>query len=142
MRVFGHPLHAIVVSFPIGLLGTLPLWDVLSRFAVVRDLPVVGFYTELAGLLAGAVAAVTGFFDLVKLPEGPSLSLAIRHAAVVLLGTCAFGAAFALRSASLPPTLAVTALDTLGVCVLAVGGWLGGHLVFEHGVGVSPRAPE
>ena len=95
----------------------MPLWDVLSWFAVVRDMASVGFYTELVGLAAAVVAALTGFFDLVKLPEGPSLSTGIRHAVVVLLGTSAFGAAFALRSASLPPTLAVVLLDAFGVCV-------------------------
>jgi uncharacterized membrane protein len=31
--------------------------------------------------------------------------------------------------------LAVLALETLGVLLLTVGGWYGGHLVFHYGIG-------
>ena len=141
MRLFGHPAHPIVVAFPIALLALTPLWDGLEFFGVAK-LALVSYWTELAGLVGGGLALLTGLADFVDLKE-PSVNLttsALRHAAFALATLGLYVVAFAVRSGpSGEVTVVVLGLELLGVLGLGITGWLGGHLVFGYGVGVDER---
>jgi uncharacterized membrane protein len=108
----------------------------------IANLAPVGYWTELAGLVGGGLAAVTGLADFMGL-EAPSPELtktALRHAGFAVGTLVLFVLAFAFRGgAAGEPTLLVVALELLGALGLGVTGWLGGHLVFGHGVGVDDR---
>lgn len=139
MRFLGHPVHPIVVAFPIALLVLTPLWDAAQHFGVAR-LALVAYWTEVAGLIGGALAAVTGLADFLGLKE-PSQKLtdtALRHAGFAFTTLGLFVGAFVARGGpSGEPGLLVIALELVGALGLGVTGWLGGQLVFGHGVGVS-----
>jgi uncharacterized membrane protein len=141
MRFLGHPVHPILVAFPIALLVLTPIWDGLALFGVATLAP-VGYWTELAGLVGGGLAAVTGLVDFMGLDEpSPELtSKALRHAGFAVATLGLFVVAFAFRGgASGEPTLVVVGLELFGALGLGVTGWLGGHLVFGYGVGVDER---
>jgi uncharacterized membrane protein len=139
MRLFGHPLHALLVAFPIGLLALTPLWDALSWLMNSNELALVAYHCELAGLIAASVAALPGFIDLVKLSEGARSRTGARHALIMLAAASLFGVAFAFRSRAQIPGALVCSLDALAALTLAVGAWFGGELIFRHGVGVRAR---
>jgi uncharacterized membrane protein len=140
LRVRGHPVHPMLIAFPIGLLMLAPVWDALGW---IRDEPMwwaIGFWTSAAGLALGVLASVAGFVDLLALPDGSRAGrVAVNHMMVMC---CALGAFFisvmlrngvaALHGGKLAT---VFALDAFGCATLVVGGWLGGELVFRHGVG-------
>ncbi|HVR18625.1 MAG TPA: DUF2231 domain-containing protein, partial [Polyangiaceae bacterium] len=65
MRLFGHPVHPLVVAFPIALLALTPLWDVVALAGIEPRLSFVAYWSSLAGLVAGGVALVTGVLDFV-----------------------------------------------------------------------------
>ena len=142
MRLFGHPVHPIVVAFPIGLLALTPLWDGAAYFDLAPALATVGYWTELAGLVGAALALTTGLVDYLKLKD-PSTELtnaALRHAAFAFSTIGVFVLAFALRGGSSgTPGLLVLGLEIVGALGLAATGWLGGHLVFGYRVGVDER---
>jgi len=139
MRVFGHPVHAIVVEFPIGLLVTAFVWDAGAWLGLEPRLAIAGYYSELTGLVLGALAVATGVLELLS----PALSAelrpkVLRHAGASLAAASLFVVAFALRrkaGADATPTTVVLALEALGAATLGVTGFLGGELVFRHGVG-------
>ncbi|MFZ5896973.1 MAG: DUF2231 domain-containing protein [Myxococcota bacterium] len=138
MRLLGHPLHALLVAFPIGLLALIPLWDGLAWLLAARELALVAYYSEVAGVVAAALAALVGFWDLLKL-EADELRIGIRHALGVIAACSAFGGALALREPTELPSAIVCSLDGMGAVLLAVGGWFGAELVFGHGVGMRSR---
>jgi uncharacterized membrane protein len=141
MRLLGHPVHPILVAFPIALLVLTPLWDGLAFFGIAKLAP-VGYWTELAGLVGGGLAAVTGLVDFMRLEEpSPELTkAALRHAGFAVATLTLFVIAFAFRGeVSREPNLLVVLLEVVGAVGLGVTGWLGGHLVFGFGVGVDER---
>jgi len=144
MRLFGHPIHPALVAFPIALLGLTPVWDVLAMAGVMSDAGLLAYYGQLAGLIAGGLAVVTGFADLLKIPESEAatVKVALTHAGFALGVLSLFGLAFAFRGPrTSAPGLMVVALDVAGALALAVTGWLGGELVFRRAVGVEARKP-
>ena len=141
MRFLGHPVHPILVAFPIALLALTPLWDGLAFFGVANLAP-VGYWTELAGLIGGGLAAVTGLVDFMGLKEpSPELTnTALGHAGFAVATLALFLIAFAFRGGeSGEPKLLVLGLEVVGALGLIVTGWFGGHLVFGYGVGVDER---
>src|SRR5689334_9335660 len=121
MRLFGHPLHPILVCFPIALLALTPLCDALAWLGVATELGRVGHFLELFGLVGGAFALVTGFVDFYGLEE-PSQKLtrtALTHAALAVTMLSIFGLAFALRGGSTTgPRPVAVGLELVGALVL------------------------
>jgi uncharacterized membrane protein len=65
MRVFGHPLHAVLVTFPLGLLTLVPVWDALAWLGV-SGASAAAYLGQIAGVVGGLLAAVTGSIDFVR----------------------------------------------------------------------------
>lgn len=138
MRLFGHPVHPMLVVFPLGLLTLVPLWDALVCLDVLPEAAQLAYWTQLAGLIGGALAVVTGVGDLMRHADEPQvLTTGLRHGFLAGTALSFYVVAFAMRSSALAPSLAVCALDVFGTGCLAAAGWLGGHLVFKQRVGVE-----
>ncbi|HET9158528.1 MAG TPA: DUF2231 domain-containing protein [Myxococcaceae bacterium] len=147
LRVLGHPVHAALSDFPLVL---LLLWVALDGAALVVGSPLLwmlGRWALIAGLVAAVLAASAGFIDY--LAVGTNVPRAVRtasaHLAVMLSVTCIAAIDLVYRGAAAPTgiglVLHVAAL-VLVAAGLGLGGWLGGHLVFHHGVGMDPREDE
>jgi uncharacterized membrane protein len=136
----GHPVHPMLVAFPIGLLALSPAWDALGWLRAETVWWAIGFWTSAAGLAFGILAAIAGFVDLLALDgESAAGRVATNH---MIAMCCALGVFFVsvmVRNGSAPlhglKLTGVFVLDALGSATLVVGGWLGGELVFRHGVG-------
>ena len=144
MRLFGHPVHPMLVAFPIALLALTPVWDALAWANVLRDGRITAYYSEAAGLITAGLAAIAGFADLIKIPQSESANAktALIHAGLALTMLSLFGVAFALRGgAAGSPSVLVLGLEAAGALCLGVTGWFGGELVFRRGVGVEAKKP-
>jgi len=144
LRVAGHPLHAALSDFPMVL---LLLWVVLDAGALALGSPLLwmmGRWALIGGTAAAALAASAGFVDYLALAESRpgAVRTASIHLAVMLSVTSVAVVDLVFRGAAPPAgagrVLHVAALVLVG-SGLAAGGWLGGHLVFHHGVGVDPE---
>jgi uncharacterized membrane protein len=136
-RVARHPIHPMLVPIPIG------LWI----FAFVCDLAFVlgsgsslwytlGFYTMIAGVLGALLAAIPGVIDMLSLSGAPK-KLALTHMALNLAVIVVSAVNIGMRIngtelAGLPLALSVIAMTLLGA-----SGWIGGHMVYVHHVGVD-----
>jgi len=137
-----HPIHPMLVVFPLGLLFTAVVFDVLTLLTGSQLWRTLAFYDIAAGLIGALIAAVPGFVDYLSL-RGQARTLATWHMALNLTTVALFAVSWALRtqwgSQWIPPGSSLPqGLTIVGAVVLGVGGWLGGHLVYVHGVGVEP----
>lgn len=140
LRVFGHPLHAVLSDVPVGLLGTSLVWDAVG---VLGGEPVwwaISFWCIALGLAAAAAAATAGFFDYAAIgQDDPAQATATRHMLFILGALTPYAVSLAVRGGAAPPSggaaIGVLLLEGSGLLLLSVGGWYGGHLVFHHGVG-------
>ena len=144
LSVFGHPLHAVLSDVPVGLLGTSLVWDAVG---VWRGEPVwwaISFWAVALGLAAAAAAAAAGLVDYVAIAQDdPAQATATRHMLFVLGALAPYAASLAVRGGAAAPSgtalFGILLLEGLGLLLLSVGGWYGGHLVFHHGVGRERR---
>ena len=141
-RLFGHAVHPMLIVFPLGLLSTAVVFDVVGLISGEVRWYRVAYYVIAAGIVGGLAAAATGWIDWTAIPartRAKRIGLVHGIGNVVVLGL--FGLSWFIRRASAepPPTEAVVA-SIVGLGVALVTGWLGGELVERLGVGVSEGA--
>jgi uncharacterized membrane protein len=136
-RIARHPIHPMLVPLPIGLWIFAFLCDLAYVLGVGASLWfTLGFYTMIAGLLGALLAAIPGFIDMLSL-RGPLKKLALTHMALNLTVVALFGINIALRINGSEVAGLPLALSVVGITLLAVSGWIGGHMVYVHRVAVE-----
>jgi uncharacterized membrane protein len=138
-----HPIHPMLIPFPIALWVFSLIADVIYIWRgdpVWRDF--IAFYTLMAGIIGGTMAAVPGLIDWLSLKDPEVVKIANWHARLNVIALLIFAASFYLRTASGASIVGGSytipvALSVIGVILIAISGWLGGELVFNHGVAVS-----
>src|SRR6266404_1382643 len=112
----GHPIHPMLIPFPIALLVFSLIADLIYLW---QGNPIwesyLAFYTLLGGLIGGAAAAIPGLIDWATLTDRDAVRVANWHARVNIITLAIFAASFYLRTS-------------------------GGELVFKHRVAVSESA--
>jgi len=141
VALVGHPVHAMLVHFPIAfVVGTLGA-DVLWWYGADDFWLRAGNWMSGLAFLGGIAAAIAGTAELL-LVKGIRIRVASwTHATAAMMLISILGANWGLRMAGgevLPHGLALSAL---GVLFAAFAGWHGGKLVLDHGVSViaSPK---
>lgn len=134
-----HPLHPMLVAFPIGLLVFSLICDLIQLLgwggAVWAD---VAYYTMAGGIVGALVAALPGLIDLLSLSGRPK-TIGIWHMCINLLAVVIFVIDFWLRTTGVAMSNTPILLSVIGVALLGVSGWLGGQLVYVHGVAVEAQ---
>ena len=142
VKLAGHPLHQMLIVFPLGLLATAVVFDVIY---LVTDDPTwtqAAYYMIGAGVIVGLMAAVPGTLDWLAIPRGTRAKrIGLIHGVgnVIVVGLFAVSWFLRQNDPALPPTGAVVA-GLLGAGIAVVTGWLGGELVDRLGVGVDDGA--
>ena len=140
-----HPVHPMLIPFPIALWVFSLVADVIYLW---RGNPIwknwIAFYTLLAGIIGAAAAAVPGLIDWLSITDRAVVKLANWHARLNVIALVVFCADFYLRttrgaswvggSLTIPLLLSV-----VGIVLIGISGWLGGEMVYVHGVAVEPQ---
>jgi uncharacterized membrane protein len=141
-KLFGHPIHQMLIVFPLGLLGMAVVFDLLAIAIHQGYWSEIAYWMIAAGIVTGLAAAPFGLIDWVAIP---SRTRAKRIGALHGLGNVVvlllFAASWWMRSTapSDPSAFALT-LSFTGVALVLVTGWLGGELVDRLAVGVDQGA--
>lgn len=140
--IAGHPVHPMIVPFPIAFLVGAFVTDI--AFAITR----AEFFAQMSAWLLGAgivttlVAAVPGLVDWWSSQRARRVTAGKVHAwgnggvlaiAVINAGLRVGGDHPAIL---VPWGLALSAVTALG---LAITGWAGGELSYRHLIGVNPH---
>jgi len=138
-RIAGHPLHPALVHFPLALWMVAILWDLVGWRQADPLWWRMGYWCLALGLVASLPALITGLLDYFALrADEPGVNAATAHMMVMMSATAAFGASWIMRAqagAAVAPSAWAFALALVGAALVAVGGWLGGTLVYRHGIG-------
>jgi uncharacterized membrane protein len=141
-KIFGHAIHPILVVFPLGLLGTSLVFDLIGKATDTGEWLLVAYYMIGAGVLGGLLAAVFGLIDWLAIPRGTRASaVGLVHGLGMVGAVAFFAGSWLLRRGNpvAPEDLAI-GLSAVGFLIALASGWLGGELVQRMGVGVSPGA--
>lgn len=138
-----HPIHPMVVHFPIALLITSVVFDFLATRWRHKSFQDTGFYTLIAGLLGAAVAVLTGAMaeEVVEDKGIPESILEIHEALgyaslLFFLGLLALRLLMRWKLIKEIPALYL-AMGVAGIVILSAAGYFGGSLVFDFGAGVN-----
>ena len=138
-RIFGHPIHPMLIVFPLGLFAMAVVFDIIQLVTANPNLSLAAYYMIGAGIITGLLAAIFGLIDWMGVPrESRARSVGRWHGLGNVVVVLLFAISWWLRrpNPSSPTGGALTA-SYLGVLLGLVTGWLGGELVFRHGVGVE-----
>lgn len=139
MSIMGHPIHPMLIHFPmaalLGLVGT----DVGYIFTGDPFWARASQWLAGVGAFGGWVAGLVGLIDLVTVRGVRRLVTAWSHAivAVMLLSLASFNWLLRFGDAAAPLQPWGLILSCATAVLIAGAGILGGQLVYEHGVGVD-----
>src|SRR5215208_2629050 len=143
MKLLGHPVHPMLIVFPLGLLATSVLFDTLYSMMRKPVLAIASFYMTVSGVIGGLAAAIFGLIDWMALPRR---SRASRVGAIHGVGNVIIVALFTVSAwlrrgeDNFEPSFLARLLSFIGSAMALVTAWLGGELVYRLGVAVDPGA--
>lgn len=141
-KLLGHPVHQMLIVFPLGLLATAVIIDVIYFVNGALLFAELSYYLVIAGLIGGVVAAPFGLIDWLAIPPNTRAKrIGALHGGGNVVVLLLFLASALLR-ASLPaaPPVAAYVCSFGGAALALVTAWLGGELVDRLGIGVSDGA--
>ena len=141
-KLLGHSIHQMLIVFPLGLLATAVIFDVIHLLGGGPTMVAVAYWMMAAGIVGALVAAPFGTIDWLAIPAGTRAKrIGALHGGGNLLVTLLFLGSWLLRpdDATAPSGLALT-LSFAGAAVSLLTAWLGGELVARLGVGVYDDA--
>jgi uncharacterized membrane protein len=143
IKLFGHPIHPMLIVFPLGLLAISFVLDVAYLITQNPTWSDVAYYDMIIGIIMGLVAAVFGFLEWLAIPDGTRAKrIGLLHGAGNVVVVALFLLSWFVRRgapARLPSTTAFI-LSLVAILLALVTGWLGGELVDRLGVGVDRGA--
>ncbi|MGC1305851.1 MAG: DUF2231 domain-containing protein [Phormidesmis sp.] len=138
VAILGHPIHPIIVIFPIAFLSTvaatdLGYWLTKGEFWSQASTWLLG-----TGLLSGIAAAAIGILDFIRIPRVRNRRAGWAHmwlnVAVLLLTVVNFVLRLTRSNAVILPV--GLGLSLVVATLLLASGWYGGELTFRHKVGI------
>ena len=136
-RIARHPIHPMLVVFPIGLWIFSLIADLIFLYSggpIWRDM---AFYTMIGGLIGALAAAIPGFIDYFSLTGRAAKRTGTMHMTLNLIVVALYAVNIWLRAGYAEVLGWPLALSVIAVVLLGVSGWLGGDLVYVQGVGVE-----
>jgi len=141
-KLFGHPIHQMLVVFPFGLLVMAILFDVLHLATGGGTWSEIAYGMIAAGVLSGLVAAPFGFVDWLAIPSRTRAKrIGLFHGGGNAFMLLFYAMSWAQRGANQRDPQVIAYVFAFAGCAVALfAGWLGGELVDRLGVGVDDGA--
>jgi|SRR6185312_7719674 len=143
MKVFGHPLHLMLIHFPSALFPMELVLCCIYFFTGQLSFGQAAFYTMAGGVVLGWVAAIFGAMDLIKIPtdKPETMKKALLHGSinvtVVIVYTVLAYSLYKVYPNFPVPKLALLIAKFCVVCFMIVGNFIGGSLVLKDKVGIE-----
>jgi uncharacterized membrane protein len=141
-KLLGHPIHPMLIVFPLGLLATAVAFDTVALSTGNGSWFGISFWMIAAGIIGGLLAAIFGLIDWWAIPSGTrAKAIGLWHGAGNVVVVLLFIASWVMRK-PLPtqPTRGALTVSFVAIVLALVAGWLGGELVDRLGVGVDRGA--
>jgi uncharacterized membrane protein len=142
--IAGHPIHPMLIPFPIALLALVPITDIAFAAAGDPFWARASQYMLWAGLATGALAALVGMIDFVGIKRAREHRQGWAHvgANVAVMALAAVNAIIRIGDAAAAIVPSGLILSIVTMALLAVGGWYGGELAYRYKIGVVSHRAE
>ncbi len=142
--IAGHPVHPMLIPFPLALWTTSFFADILFYFIRNFNLLLISKFLLAVGIIGGLAAAVPGIIDWLALKSEEVKGIANWHARLNVIALIIFAISLYLRTHYGAGMVGYSMkipflLSFVGVVLISISGWLGGSLSYDHGVGVAPQ---
>ncbi len=136
-----HPLHPILIPFPLAFFTGTLLFDVLGYVSGNATFWQTGYYLQIAGVAFALLAAVPGIIDYVYTvpPKSSAQKRASLHGLLNVTNVVLHLGVWFYRRQTDDMPLLVLLLEGAGMVLLLVAGWMGGTLVYRNQIGVDQR---
>lgn len=130
LRIAGHPVHHMLIVFPLGLLATSFFFDLAYLARGRGELAIVASWLIFAGVIGGVAASVFGMIDWLAIPRGTrAWILGAWHGGGNLIVAVLFAVSWWLRrDAPAHPSAIAIALSGTGVLLSVITGLVGSEL--------------
>ena len=137
----GHPLHPPLTDATIGIYTGATAFAVLGSLGVSEgNMATAAWLALVAGLVVTVPTALTGLADWLAIEGGTELwKTATTHLVAMVSATVVFLIAAIVGHGAYVDrevTAGLLVLVLIGFALLTLGGWLGGTIVFVHGMRV------
>lgn len=141
-KFLGHPIHQMLIVFPLGLLATSVIFDIVHLATGEGRWADIAYWMIAAGVIGGLVAAVFGTIDWVAIPSDTrAKAIGLWHGGGNVVVVALFAVSWLLRRPDpTDPGILAFVVSLAGFAIAGVTGWLGGELVDRLGVGVDDGA--
>lgn len=142
-QIAGHPLHPMVIPFPIAFFVSAFVTDIVYLSAGSSGWATASLWLLGAGIAASLLAAALGFTDFLGDRRVRRIRDAWLHMIGNLIAVILQVVSFYLRSTvGAEEAIAPVGVTLSGVVValLVFNGWKGWELVYRHRVGVAEDA--
>jgi uncharacterized membrane protein len=138
IAAFGHPIHAMMVHFPIALVISTLGCDVFYWYSADPFWTRASLWSSGFAFWLGIAASIAGTAELLLVPGIRKRAASWNHAVAAVMLLSIGGMNWGVRigdaeAVVLPLGLGLSALASVFV---AIAGWHGGKLVFDHGIGI------
>jgi len=139
-----HPLHPILVSFPIAFLIGAFVSDLIQAFSGNANFWITAYYLEVAGIVMGILAAIPGFIDYLYTipPKSSAKKRGAKHGLLNVSQLVLFTIALIIRTNGSGNDILIIILEGAGVIIIGITGWLGSTLIYRNQIAVDPRYAE
>jgi uncharacterized membrane protein len=143
-KIAGHPIHPMLVMFPVVLLIAVLVFDIMFAATGNYYWTSFGLVALALGIVTALFAAVFGLIDYFGDRQVRALRSANRHLLANLAVVTIAIANLLWRYTGGPEWILDIGIILSAATVLLLGysGWKGATLVYKHGVGVDSRSAE
>ena len=142
VKALGHAIHPMLIPFPLGLLATAVVFDIVYLSTDRAGFAIAAAYMIGAGIIGGLLAAPFGWIDWFRIPSGTrAKSVGLLHGLGNIVVVLLFAVSWLFRmSNGWEPTAIALVCSFVAVAVAVVAAWMGGELVERLGVSVDEGA--
>lgn len=141
-KLLGHAIHQMLIPYPLALLTTAIIFDVIHLVAGTPLWSTIAFWMIAAGIIGGLAAALFGVIDWSAIPRNTrARRIGLLHGSGNVLMIVLFAASWFLRRGDPGnPAMLAIVLALAGGALSLYTAWLGGELVDRLGVAVDDGA--
>lgn len=146
MRLWGHPIHPMLVHFPVAFWTVAAAAYIAEAASVGEAAAAIAKFSNVTGLIVAIFAMTAGLLELRMIDsQSEAMRVATWHMMAMATSWVCFLLALVLPIAAgtlrhSAAQLAGVASAGVGFLLMMVGGWLGGRLVYEFRVGVKDQS--
>jgi nitrite reductase/ring-hydroxylating ferredoxin subunit/uncharacterized membrane protein len=140
-HIHGHPIHPMLVGFPIAYLCGSACLDLFGRLADRPEWHQTARHMNTLGLGSALLAAVPGLVDYTFAvpPKSSARRRATNHMFANVSALALFAAARLGRRNGAPPSTLAIAAQAAATALMGAAGWMGGTLVYRNQIAVDHR---